>query len=66
MRVLGIGDWKLDDLIELLKSGQTPDGDYVGSGMSEVVEGTSKLTDADRHAIAVYIKSLPALPPTPK
>ena len=28
-------------------------------GMAEVVEGTGKLTDADRHAIAVYIKSLP-------
>ena len=62
----GIGDWKLDDLIEVLKSGQTPDGDYVGSGMGEVVEGTAKLTDADRHAIAVYIKSLPALAATPK
>ena len=34
--------------------------------MGEVVEGTSKLTEADRHAIAVYVKSLPALPRTPK
>jgi hypothetical protein len=30
--------------------------------MSEVVDGTSKLTDADRSAIAVYLKSVPALP----
>lgn len=62
----GLGDWKLEDIIEVLKSGQTPDGDYVSSGMGEVVDGTAQLTDADRHAIAVYIKSLSPLPSTPK
>ena len=62
----GIGKWQLDDVIEVLKSGMTPDGDYVGQGMSDVVEGTSQLTDADRHAIAVYIKSLAPLPQTAK
>jgi mono/diheme cytochrome c family protein len=55
----GIGKWSLDDIISVLQSGLTPDGDSVGSGMAEVVDGTGKLTDADRHAIAVYIKSLP-------
>jgi hypothetical protein len=44
----------------------TPDGDSVGQGMADVVDGTGKLTDADRHALAVYIQSLPALPQTPK
>jgi hypothetical protein len=34
--------------------------------MADVVDGTGKLTDADLHAVAVYIKSLPALPETPK
>jgi mono/diheme cytochrome c family protein len=62
----GLGDWKLDEIVDVLKSGLTPDGDSVGAGMAEVVEGTSQLTDADRQAIAVYIKSLPALPKTPK
>jgi mono/diheme cytochrome c family protein len=62
----GLGDWKLEDIIEVLKSGQTPDGDYVSAGMAEVVDGTAQLTDADRHAIAIYIKSLPPLPSTPK
>jgi mono/diheme cytochrome c family protein len=56
----GIGKWSLDDIVTLLKTGQTPDFDFVGSGMGEVVRGTGQLTDADRHAIAVYIKSLPA------
>jgi hypothetical protein len=62
----GLGDWKEDDIVDLLKSGMTPDGDSVGGGMAEVVEGTGKLTDADRKAIAVYIKSIPPLPKTPK
>jgi mono/diheme cytochrome c family protein len=56
----GIGKWKLDEIIDVLKSGMTPDGDSVGSGMAEVVDGTGQLTDADLHAIATYIKSLPA------
>ena len=62
----GLGDWKVEDIAEVLKSGTTPDGEYVGKGMADVVDGTAKLTDADRLAIAVYIKSLPALPQTPK
>ncbi len=62
----GIGDWKLEDIVEVLKTGSTPDGEFVGKGMAEVVDGTEKLTDADRHAIAVYIQSLPALPKTPR
>ena len=34
--------------------------------MGEVVDGTADLTKADRHAIAVYIKSLPPLRATGK
>jgi hypothetical protein len=30
--------------------------------MSEVVEGTAKLTEADRGAIATYLNSVPPLP----
>lgn len=57
----GIGKWSLDDISALLKTGQTPDMDFVGSGMAEVVKGTAALSDADRQAIAVYVKSLPAI-----
>jgi len=57
----GIGGWSPKDVIRVLKSGQLPDGDFVGSGMGEVVNGTSKLTDADREAIAVYLQSLPPI-----
>jgi mono/diheme cytochrome c family protein len=57
----GIGGWSVEDIQRLLKTGLTPDSDQVGSGMKAVVRGTSKLTDADRHAIAVYLKSVPPI-----
>jgi mono/diheme cytochrome c family protein len=57
----GIGKWSVDDVATLLKTGQTPDMDFVGSGMGDVVKGTAALADSDRRAIAVYIKSLPAI-----
>jgi mono/diheme cytochrome c family protein len=62
----GLGKWKLDDIVDVLKNGMTPDGDTVDPPMADVVDGTSKLTDADLHAIAVYIKSLPPLRATGK
>jgi mono/diheme cytochrome c family protein len=55
----GIGDWTEDDVVTLLTSGQTPEFDFVGGAMSEIVRNTSRLADADRRAIAVYLKSLP-------
>jgi mono/diheme cytochrome c family protein len=58
----GIGKWSLDDIVAVLTLGTTPDGSPVAAPMSDVVEGTSKLTEADRLAIAVYLKSVPALP----
>jgi mono/diheme cytochrome c family protein len=58
----GIGKWSADDIVTALKMGMLPDGDFVGSLMTEVVnEGTSKLTDADLRAMAVYLRSLPPI-----
>src|SRR5689334_9943047 len=57
----GIGKWTIEDIAALLKTGQTPDFDFVGSGMAEVVKGTAALSDEDRRAIAVFVKSLPAI-----
>ncbi|MBV8650949.1 MAG: cytochrome c [Alphaproteobacteria bacterium] len=65
----GIGKWSVEDITTVIKSGQTPDFDFVGSGMAEVVNGTKTLTDADLHAIAVYLKSVPPIftpKPAPK
>ena len=57
----GIGTWSADDIATLLENGMTPQGDFVGGAMAEVVKGTAKLTVADRHAIALYVKSVPPL-----
>jgi len=57
----GIGNWSEHDIITLLKDGQTPDFDFVGGAMGEIVRNTSRLDDADRQAIAVYLGSIPAV-----
>jgi len=54
-------DWTVKDIVDTLTTGMTPDSDFVGGAMVEVVRNTSQLTPADREAIAVYIKSLPAV-----
>lgn len=61
----GIGSWSVDDIAALLETGQTPDMDFVGSGMAQVVKGTAALSAADRRAIALYIKSIAPIS-TPK
>lgn len=55
----GIGRWSLGDIEFFLEMGMLPDGDFVGSAMAPVIDdNTSRLTKADRRAIAVYLKSL--------
>jgi mono/diheme cytochrome c family protein len=53
--------WSVGDIADMLDSGMTPDGDSVGGSMVDVVRNTSQLSKADREAMAVYIKSLPAV-----
>ena len=53
-------DWSVKDIAETLETGMTPDSDFVGGNMAEVVRSTAQLSAADREAIATYIKSLPA------
>lgn len=56
----GLADWSEADIAEFLASGMTPDGDFAGGAMAEVIRNsTARLTDADRAAVAVYLKSLP-------
>jgi mono/diheme cytochrome c family protein len=58
----GIGGWSRTDVTFYLKTGILPDGDVTGGAMEDVIRGgTSRLTDDDRTAIAVYLGSLPAL-----
>jgi len=55
----GLGDYSDKDLAYLLSTGSTPTGDSVGGAMTAVIRNTSELSDADREAMAVYLKSLP-------
>jgi mono/diheme cytochrome c family protein len=55
----GIGGWSAEEIADYLETGMNPDGDFAGSSMADVVEhSTSKLTDADRAAIAAYLRSV--------
>jgi len=64
----GISDWSEKDVAYFLESGQTPDGDSAGGSMVSVIRNMSQLSEADRAAIANYIKSLPPVdgPPKPR
>ena len=60
-----LGQWSVNDLVEVLTNGRTPDGRNVGSSMAGIVHNTAMLPQSDREAIAVYIKSLPPRPTPP-
>ena len=55
----GVAEWSAKDIAWMLKSGDTPEGDIVGGSMKSVVKNMAELPDADRNAIATYIKALP-------
>jgi mono/diheme cytochrome c family protein len=58
----GLGGWSIDDIAEYLKSGHNRTSAASGL-MSEVVSiSTSRMTDADLRAIAVYLKDQPGHP----
>ncbi len=61
-KATGIGHWSQSDLADYLDTGMTPDGDFAGDLMADVIDdSTSHLTPDDRKAIATYILSLPAV-----
>ena len=56
----GLGDWSLDDIVKYLKTGSNAKAAATGP-MAEVIENsTQHLSDQDLHAIAAYLKSIPA------
>jgi mono/diheme cytochrome c family protein len=59
----GLGRWSHYQIVHFLGTGILPDGDVAGSLMGEVIKrSTSKLSEADRDAVAVFLESLPAVP----
>jgi hypothetical protein len=61
-RQSGIGLWSIEDIVTMLTDGTTPNFDEVGGTMVEIVRNTARLTEDDRRAIAIYLKSVPPLP----
>jgi mono/diheme cytochrome c family protein len=61
----GLKSWSVDDIAEYLQSGRNGKS-HAGKLMGEVVvNSTSKMSNADVRAIAVYLKDLPAGAPEP-
>jgi mono/diheme cytochrome c family protein len=61
----GLKSWSADDIVEYLQSGRNGKS-HAGGLMAEVVvNSTSKMSDADVRAVAVYLKDLPIGAPEP-
>ncbi len=59
----GIGGWSIDELASFLKNGEAKGHGVVLGPMAQVVhDSLSQLNDADIHAIAAYLKSVPSKP----
>jgi mono/diheme cytochrome c family protein len=59
----GLGSWSVDDIVEYLKTGRNKYSGATGLMAEVVANSTSKLNDADLHAIALYVKDLAVEPP---
>ena len=57
----GLGGWSQRDIAYALASGFDPDFDTFGGSMVEVQENLARLSAEDLEAIAIYLKSIPAL-----
>jgi len=56
----GIGSWSADDLVAYLKTGHNRFSAATGPMADVVTHSSSKMTDADLHAVAAYLKDQPA------
>ena len=59
-REAGLGDWDLQDIVDLLQKGVSNRGTVYGPMAEVVYNSLQHMTDADVRAMAVYLKSLPA------
>ncbi|VTU32885.1 c-type cytochrome [Variovorax sp. PBL-E5] len=58
-REAGVADWPPEDVVALLKNGSSPRGSVMGPMADVVYRSTQHLSDADLHAMAVFLKQLP-------
>jgi mono/diheme cytochrome c family protein len=61
----GLKSWSVDDIAEYLSSGRNGKSHADGPMAEVVLNSTSKMSDADIRAVAVYLKSLPPGVPDP-
>jgi mono/diheme cytochrome c family protein len=61
----GLKSWSVDDVVEYLSSGRNAKSHADGLMAEVVVNSTSKMSDGDIRAMAVYLKDLPAGAPEP-
>jgi mono/diheme cytochrome c family protein len=68
----GLKSWSVDDVVEYLQSGRNAKSHADGPMAEVVLSSTSKMSDADVRAMAVYLKDIPpgvaevaASPPSP-
>lgn len=57
----GLGRWTEDDLVEFMKTGKNRFGTAFGTMVEVINNSTQYMTDDDLRAMAVYLKSLPAV-----
>jgi mono/diheme cytochrome c family protein len=62
----GVGSWSVEDVVEYLKTGRNKHSGAAGLMAEVVANSTSKLPEADLHAIAVYIKDMDGGPAADK
>ncbi|MGH8717327.1 MAG: c-type cytochrome [Burkholderiales bacterium] len=56
-RQTGLGDWEIEDVVELLRTGVSPRGAVFGPMAAVVHHSLQFMTEADLRAMAVYMKS---------
>ena len=60
--ISGIGGWSDQQLVQYLKTGNTPGKGVAAGGMGEAVENSlSHLSDDDLHAIVAWLRQIPAV-----
>jgi mono/diheme cytochrome c family protein len=57
----GIGTWSEADVATSVRAMKLPDGAAIRRPMAEYAEAWARLTDDDAHALAMYVKSIPAV-----
>jgi mono/diheme cytochrome c family protein len=54
----GIGSWSVDDIVEYLKTGRNARSGAAALMSEVVMHSTSKMSESDLHAVAVYLKDV--------